>query len=75
MPAIKKMHAIKSFLDTFLFINMQIFFVFVSSYDPNDTIIGDHLIKHGDGIKDIAFEVEQLDNIVKVRARLFCNRD
>lgn len=69
------MHSIKSFSDTFLFINMQIFLVFVSAYDPNDTIIGDHLIKHGDGIKDIAFEVEQLDNIVKVRARLFCNRD
>lgn len=29
---------------------------------------GQHLIKHGDGVKDVAFEVEDLDVIVK-RAR------
>lgn len=29
-------------------------------------MIGNHLVKHGDGVKDIAFEVEQLDIIVQV---------
>jgi hypothetical protein len=28
--------------------------------------MGDHLIKHGDGVKDVAFAVEDLDEIVKV---------
>lgn len=41
-------------------------FVFVSAYDPYDTVIGNHMVKHGDGVKDIAFEVEELDIIVKV---------
>lgn len=41
-------------------------FVFVSAYDPYDTVIGNHLVKHGDGVKDVAFEVEELDYIVKV---------
>lgn len=44
----------------------QIVFVFISAYDPYDTSIGNHLAKHGDGVKDIAFEVEDLDYIVKV---------
>lgn len=42
----------------------QIVFVFVSAYDPYDTVIGNHLVKHGDGAKDVAFEVEELDIIV-----------
>lgn len=50
-----------------IFLNIfQILFVFVSAYDPYDTVIGNHLVKHGDGVKDIAFEVEELDVIVKV---------
>lgn len=32
----------------------------------NLTEMGDHLTKHGDGAKDIAFEVEDLDAIMKV---------
>ena len=28
--------------------------------------MGDHLVKHGDGVKDVAFEVEDLDAIFKV---------
>ena len=28
--------------------------------------IGEHLVRHGDGVKDVAFEVEDLDGIVKV---------
>jgi len=43
----------------------KIFFVFVSAYEPYDTVIGNHLIKHGDGAKDVAFEVQELDVIVQ----------
>lgn len=43
----------------------KIIFVFVSAYDPYDTLIGNHLVKHGDGVKDVCFEVEELDIIVK----------
>ena len=32
--------------------------------------MGDHLVKHGDGVKDIAFEVEDCDYIVQVRLHL-----
>lgn len=28
--------------------------------------MGKHLVKHGDGVKDVAFQVEDLDAIVKV---------
>ena len=31
-----------------------------------DAEIGEHITKHGDGAKDIAFEVEELDAIFKV---------
>lgn len=30
--------------------------------------MGEHLVKHGDGVKDIAFEVEDLQAIFKVSA-------
>lgn len=43
----------------------QIVFVFVSTYDSSDKAFGEHLITHGDGAKDVAFEVEELDVIVK----------
>jgi len=43
----------------------KIFFVFVSAYEPYDTVIGNHLVKHGDGAKDVAFEVQELDVIVQ----------
>ncbi|XP_059607780.1 4-hydroxyphenylpyruvate dioxygenase [Phlebotomus argentipes] len=42
----------------------KIVFVFVSAYEPGDTEFGDHLVKHGDGTKDIAFEVDDLSVIV-----------
>lgn len=32
------------------------------------TEMGEHLVTHGDGVKDIAFEVEDCDYIVQVRA-------
>lgn len=43
----------------------KIVFVFVSAYEPGFHEIGDHLVKHGDGVKDVAFSVEDLDVIVK----------
>lgn len=43
--------------------------MFVSPYDPYDTTIGNHLVKHGDGVKDVAFEVQELDVIVEVCLR------
>lgn len=39
--------------------------MFVSTYDSKDKAFGEHLITHGDGAKDVAFEVEELDVIVK----------
>lgn len=45
--------------------------MFVSAYEPYDTVIGNHLVKHGDGVKDVAFEVEELDVIVQVKRRFF----
>lgn len=39
--------------------------MFVSTYDSSDKAFADHLITHGDGVKDVAFEVEDLDAIVK----------
>lgn len=43
-------------------------FVFKSSYEPGSEttrVMGEHLVKHGDGVKDIAFSVEDLDGIVE----------
>lgn len=42
----------------------QIVFVFVTPYDSDDLDFSQHLTKHGDGVKDIAFDVEDLDVIV-----------
>lgn len=42
----------------------KIIFVFQSMLNPNrPKDFGDHLVKHGDGVKDIAFEVEDLPAI------------
>lgn len=47
----------------------KIIFVFKSPYNPGNREMGDHLVKHGDGVKDIAFLVEDLDAIVE-RAKI-----
>uniref|UniRef100_A0A9L0S0M8 4-hydroxyphenylpyruvate dioxygenase n=1 Tax=Equus caballus TaxID=9796 RepID=A0A9L0S0M8_HORSE len=48
----------------------KIIFVFSSALNPWNKEMGDHLVKHGDGVKDIAFEVEDCDYIVqKARER------
>lgn len=44
----------------------QIRFVFKSAYEPGNEEMGAHLVKHGDGVKDVAFSVEDLDAIVKL---------
>ncbi|XP_039218721.1 4-hydroxyphenylpyruvate dioxygenase isoform X2 [Crotalus tigris] len=43
----------------------KIIFVFSSALNPGNEEMGQHLIQHGDGVKDIAFEVEDCDSIVK----------
>jgi len=43
----------------------KIFFVFVSAYEPDNLEHGNHLVKHGDAVKDVAFSVDDLDSIVK----------
>ncbi|XP_015116744.1 4-hydroxyphenylpyruvate dioxygenase [Diachasma alloeum] len=44
----------------------KIVFVFESAYEPNDKLMADHLARHGDGVRDIAFSVVDIDAIVKV---------
>jgi len=43
----------------------KIFFVLQSPYNPGNKEYGDHLVTHGDGVKDVAFSVEDIDAIVK----------
>ena len=48
----------------------KIVFVLCSALNPWNKEMGDHLVKHGDGVKDIAFEVEDCEHIVqKARER------
>ncbi|KOC63806.1 4-hydroxyphenylpyruvate dioxygenase, partial [Habropoda laboriosa] len=44
----------------------QIIFVFESAYEPNNKEMANHLSQHGDGVRDIAFKVEDIDIIVKI---------
>ncbi|XP_056390980.1 4-hydroxyphenylpyruvate dioxygenase isoform X2 [Hyla sarda] len=43
----------------------KIIFLFVSALTPGNEEFGAHLQKHGDGVKDVAFEVEDCDFLVK----------
>ncbi|PIK46196.1 4-hydroxyphenylpyruvate dioxygenase [Apostichopus japonicus] len=43
----------------------KILFEFQSPLNPGNEVMGEHMIKHGDGVKDIAFEVEDLDSILQ----------
>ncbi|XP_072909703.1 4-hydroxyphenylpyruvate dioxygenase isoform X2 [Hemitrygon akajei] len=43
----------------------KIIFVFQSALNPGNKEMTDHLGKHGDGVKDIAFQVEDCDFLVK----------
>jgi len=40
--------------------------VFISAYEPDNGELGQHLVRHGDGVKDIAFTVEDIDSIFQV---------
>ncbi|XP_066594740.1 4-hydroxyphenylpyruvate dioxygenase [Prorops nasuta] len=44
----------------------KIVFVFESAYEPDEVEMANHLAKHGDGARDIAFNVEDIETIVKV---------
>ncbi|XP_056414524.1 4-hydroxyphenylpyruvate dioxygenase isoform X3 [Hyla sarda] len=39
----------------------KIFFIFQSPLNPGNNEMGEHLIQHGDGVKDIAFQVADCD--------------
>ncbi|KAK9503581.1 hypothetical protein O3M35_010110 [Rhynocoris fuscipes] len=43
----------------------KIKFVFVSAYEPHEQEVNSHVAKHGDGVKDVAFTVEDIHFIVK----------
>ncbi|XP_051525041.1 4-hydroxyphenylpyruvate dioxygenase-like isoform X1 [Myxocyprinus asiaticus] len=43
----------------------KIIYVFTSALNPGNKEIGDHLVKHGDGVKDIAFTVENCEFLVE----------
>ncbi|RXN18622.1 4-hydroxyphenylpyruvate dioxygenase [Labeo rohita] len=43
----------------------KIIFVFESALNPGNEEIGEHIVKHGDGVKDVAFQVEDCDFLVK----------
>lgn len=43
----------------------KIIFVFESALLPDNRILGEHLIAHGDGVRDVAFEVDDIDWIVE----------
>lgn len=42
----------------------EIIFVFQSAYSPEEEEVNQHVAKHGDGVKDVAFAVDDLDSIV-----------
>uniref|UniRef100_A0A1I7RV55 4-hydroxyphenylpyruvate dioxygenase n=1 Tax=Bursaphelenchus xylophilus TaxID=6326 RepID=A0A1I7RV55_BURXY len=42
----------------------KIIFVFESALLPGNQEMGDHLVQHGDGVRDVAFSVDNVDWIV-----------
>lgn len=42
----------------------KIVFAFASALEPHNKEMGNHLVTHGDGVKDIAFQVSDVDSIV-----------
>ncbi|XP_065178824.1 4-hydroxyphenylpyruvate dioxygenase-like [Sycon ciliatum] len=48
----------------------RIIFVFQSALNPDDQTLGPHLVRHGDGVKDVAFAVQDCKGIIeKARKR------
>lgn len=51
-------------------LNMKnIFIILKSALNPGDKEIGDHLVKHGDGVKDVAFTVDDCRGVFEVAKR------
>ncbi|KAH0952080.1 hypothetical protein HN011_008624 [Eciton burchellii] len=44
----------------------KIVFVFESPYEPDNEEMSKHLARHGDGVRDVAFSVEDIDTIIKI---------
>ncbi|XP_011502895.1 PREDICTED: 4-hydroxyphenylpyruvate dioxygenase [Ceratosolen solmsi marchali] len=44
----------------------KIIFVFESAYEPDNEEMANHLSRHGDGVRDIAFNVKDIDTIFKI---------
>ena len=42
----------------------RIIFIFESALLPGNKELGDHLVQHGDGVKDVCFEVDDVDSIL-----------
>ena len=48
----------------------DVIFEFQSALNPGNEEMGSHLVRHGDGVKDIAFSVENIDWIIdKAKAK------
>lgn len=45
----------------------KIFFILKSPLNPDESEMNEHLSKHGDGVKDVAFTVDDAIGIYKVR--------
>ncbi|CAJ0580869.1 unnamed protein product, partial [Mesorhabditis spiculigera] len=43
----------------------KIIFVFESALTPGNHELGDHVIQHGDGVKDVAFEVDDVEWVIR----------
>jgi 4-hydroxyphenylpyruvate dioxygenase len=44
----------------------RIVFVLVSPLNPGETIVNEHIAKHGDGVRDVAFTVDDTRGIFAV---------
>jgi 4-hydroxyphenylpyruvate dioxygenase len=45
----------------------RIYFVLKSPLNPDELEMNEHLSKHGDGVKDVAFTVDDVKGIYKVK--------
>lgn len=46
----------------------KIFFVFESPLQPNEKVLNEHIAKHGDGARDVAFTVDNARLIYQVNS-------
>lgn len=50
----------------------RIVFVFTSPLNPGEQLINEHIAKHGDGVRDVAFTVDDAKGIFKVNHLCTC---